>query len=209
MHKYQRSRSASALNGSRARRISRRTIIVFIVALSLGAIALAGGGSLLSNRVVPTTRAQSRLGQQRVQQAPVQSVDVSAEGLRQIEALEAEKESRTPAQRKIASQLLQAQREARGLQMAAGVRLEPSSINVDPTGMVLVDITATVSDTLLGNVKQLGGEIIFPSVEYKACECFHDYDRSEPGRQQLAGEHYGVFARDERLDFGWLNRNHR
>lgn len=97
-----------------------------------------------------------------------ENAGLSAEGLQQIAALLAEKENRTPEQRKLSSQLLQAIRESRGLKMTAGVELEPANVNADSSGMVLVDITANVNDALLENIEKLDGEIIFPSVEYKA-----------------------------------------
>src|ERR1044072_2167521 len=50
-----------------------------------------------------------------------ENAGLSAEGLQQIAALLAEKESRTPEQRKIGSQLLQAVKESRGAQKDAGV----------------------------------------------------------------------------------------
>ena len=88
--------------------------------------------------------------------------------IRQIQALEAEKESRTPAQKKMSSVLLQAFRESRGQKMAPGVPLEAANIKTDDSGLVLVDITADVSDALLANIQTLGGQIVFPSAEYNA-----------------------------------------
>lgn len=96
------------------------------------------------------------------------SLQLSAEAVRQIAALLDEKERRTPAQRKIDSQLLQGVRESRGERMATDVNLERTNIKADNTGMILVDITADVSDGLLKKLERLGSEIIFPSVEYKA-----------------------------------------
>jgi hypothetical protein len=93
---------------------------------------------------------------------------IKAEALQQIAALIAEKNSRTPAQRKIDSQLLQAVKESRGEQMALGASLERANPKLSNDGALLVDITADVSDALLANIQQLGGEIVFPSAEYRA-----------------------------------------
>lgn len=150
--------------------LSLRLVIVLIglATITLGTLAATRGNhndpfglKTLMAKVTPKARAA---------QSPV-NPDIgglSAEGLQQIAALEAEKESRTPEQRKIASPLLQAVRESRGQQMAVGVPLERASVNADASGLVLVDITANVNDSLLASIQQLGGEIIFPSFEYKA-----------------------------------------
>ena len=53
---------------------------------------------------------------------------------RQIQLLLQEKNSRTPAQQKISSQLLQASREKRGLKMAAGIDLAPANVEADMNG---------------------------------------------------------------------------
>lgn len=91
---------------------------------------------------------------------------VKPETIRQIQSLLQEKESRTPAQKKMGSQLLQAVREYRGEQMAANVQLEPANVSTDNRGLVKVDISAKVNDALLARIKALGGQIIFPSKEY-------------------------------------------
>jgi hypothetical protein len=56
---------------------------------------------------------------------------ISASGRQQIAALLAEKANRTPTQQKIDSQLLQAVRESRGQQMAAGVNLSKADVKAD------------------------------------------------------------------------------
>src|SRR4051812_11498551 len=89
--------------------------------------------------------------------------DLSPAVIQQIQILEAEKESRTPTQKKMSSVLLQAVRESRGQKLAQGVPLEPADIKKDEAGLILVDITAEVSDTLLANIVALGGQIVFPS----------------------------------------------
>jgi hypothetical protein len=86
--------------------------------------------------------------------------------LRQADALISEKQSRTPIERKIDSQLLQAVREYQGKKMAWKTELEPANVYADKNGNLDVDISATVSDQLLSNIKALGGVIIFPSVQY-------------------------------------------
>jgi hypothetical protein len=77
-----------------------------------------------------------------------------------------EKESRTPAQRKIDSQLLYALYERRG---ESGRRGTPrSDVEVDGRGRVLVDIRARVSKGLLARVRRLGGEVVSSSESYNS-----------------------------------------
>ncbi|WP_460553047.1 S8 family serine peptidase [Ferruginibacter profundus] len=83
-----------------------------------------------------------------------------------IELLLGEKNSRTPAQQKIDSRLLQAVRESRGQKMVDGVDLEPANVNADATGKLTVDISATVTEDLLAKIEALGGHVIYPSWEY-------------------------------------------
>src|SRR5437660_893987 len=103
----------------------------------------------------------------RGEQQASQRIDISPETLQQIAALEAKKTSRTPIEQKIDSQLLQAIRESRGQQMATGVHLDRANVKADDAGRVEVDISTTVNDDLLSKIEGLGGEIIYPSWEYK------------------------------------------
>lgn len=84
----------------------------------------------------------------------------------QVDSLLNEKKSRTPTERKIDSQLLQAIREHSGKKMAEGTQLELADVRADKSGSLMVDISATVTDELLDNIKTLGGKIIFPSKQY-------------------------------------------
>ena len=58
--------------------------------------------------------------------------------MKQIQLLLNEKNSRTPAQRKIDSRLLQAVREYRGEKMAAGAELERANVGTDINGILKV-----------------------------------------------------------------------
>ncbi|HZG25470.1 MAG TPA: hypothetical protein VEZ17_12855, partial [Chitinophagaceae bacterium] len=88
------------------------------------------------------------------------------ETMQQVQLLLQEKSSRTPAERKIDSRLLQAVREKSGIKLTNGLRLEPVQLPTDAAGNLEVDITANVSDDLLTRMESLGAKIIFPSTEY-------------------------------------------
>src|ERR1035437_9311477 len=107
---------------------------------------------------------------------------LSEQTAQQIQALLVEKSSRTPAQQKMDSQLLQAVRESRGQPMAAGVSLEPANVGTDVNGKLVVDISARASETLdalTGEIEALGGEILYPSWQYKTIRARIDLAEAE------------------------------
>lgn len=69
-----------------------------------------------------------------------------------------EKKSRTPAQKKIDSQLLYALKQKRGV--TKGVPAERIELEVDRKGRVLVDVTGDVSPHLIAQIQKLGGAIV-------------------------------------------------
>ncbi len=91
---------------------------------------------------------------------------IKPETMRQIQSLLDEKTSRTHAQRKMQSSLLQAARENRGEKMAKDVNLLPVVLKKDASGNIKIDITGDVTESLLSKIRALGGEIIYPSKEF-------------------------------------------
>lgn len=97
----------------------------------------------------------------------------------QIGALLAEKESRTPAQQKIDSLVLQAIRENRGQAMADSVTsLEPANIG-QKDGSVVLDLRGIVDDNLLDALTQRGAEIINAFPVYQSVRIRVVLDRVE------------------------------
>jgi hypothetical protein len=86
--------------------------------------------------------------------------EISPAVTQQIQALKEEQESRTPAQRKIDSQLLLAARRERGEPIMAQLQSVHLSARVDNEGKVVVDITADVTAALLAQIAAVGGEVI-------------------------------------------------
>lgn len=74
-----------------------------------------------------------------------------------------EKESRTPAQKKIDSQLLYALYQMRGEAETKGVPTEPISLRKDNKDRVLVDIRSDVTRRLISVVRKSGGNILSTS----------------------------------------------
>lgn len=75
-----------------------------------------------------------------------------------------EKESRTPAQKKIDSQLLYALKQKRGI--TKGVPTERITLELDQEGRALVDITAHVTTEVLAQIRKLGGTVISNDARY-------------------------------------------
>jgi hypothetical protein len=99
--------------------------------------------------------------------AAQQPAALSPQVVAQIDALTAEKLSRTPAQRKMSSQLVAAAKMARGERIApnvAAVRATFSDVNARG---VVVDIRADVSDVLLDRMRRLGADVINTSARYR------------------------------------------
>ncbi len=77
--------------------------------------------------------------------------------MNQIQRLQKEKFTRTPIQQKIDSQLLYALQKTHKTDSSTDLR---PTVEIDSSGNVLVDIDAKVTDSLLGNIKHVGGKII-------------------------------------------------
>jgi hypothetical protein len=78
----------------------------------------------------------------------------------------AEKRARTPAQRKIDTQLLYALYRQRGEAEAKGVPAGELRVKFDEKRRALVTIRARVTRAVLAKVKRLGGEVISSSARY-------------------------------------------
>lgn len=87
-------------------------------------------------------------------------VDVTPGAQAQINALLAEKASRTPVQQKIDSQLLYGYRADHGLATANGVSTLSVALNRAKDGRVLVDINTAVTDGVLKTITRGGGTVV-------------------------------------------------
>ena len=95
-----------------------------------------------------------------------------------VKRLMKEKTSLSVTEQKISSQLLQAIREYKG-EMVKGVYSQPANVNADSAGYLKVDISATVSDSLLNTIRHLGGTVIYPSAVHKTIRAIINLARIE------------------------------
>jgi hypothetical protein len=79
---------------------------------------------------------------------------------RQIESLVQEKESRTPAQQKLDSQLVYAIKQHRGERITDAVPTLETNVKVDAAGRTLVDIRADVTKRVLAAIVSAGGKVV-------------------------------------------------
>ena len=97
-------------------------------------------------------------GRGRAQGAAISGL--SSQAVAQLQALLADKRTRTPAQRKIDSQLLYESRIARGQAIAAGIAAIETGVRTEPDGRVVVHVRAAVSNALLTQIQSLGADVI-------------------------------------------------
>lgn len=147
----------------RLRRIARKTASALFVLLLGGFILQAAGVISISHLINPTAAAQTK---KTIVPGDPTDKQISPEAARQIEALMEEKESRTPAQRKIDSQLLYTIKMERGESIARGVPTLETGLKADDKGYIDVEISANVTDELLNYLKAIKTEIISKFPEY-------------------------------------------
>lgn len=99
--------------------------------------------------------------------------------LLQIQALQEEKATRTPAQQKMDSQLIYAAKESRGEAIAAGAPNVRADVKFAPDGLVLVDVDAEVTPGLLAQIVRVGGEVVSQFPKFRAVRALLPVDQIE------------------------------
>src|SRR5262249_34999768 len=88
------------------------------------------------------------------------SFAIAPEALAQIDALIREKETRSPVQRKIDSQLLYEMRIKQRVPVANGVQTVATDVPYAPDGHVIVDVKALLTPGFFAGLAALGVEVI-------------------------------------------------
>lgn len=99
---------------------------------------------------------------------------------RQITALEKAKAARTPAQKKMDSQLIFAAQLQRGEPLGEGIASLRLDLDRDDQGRVLTDIDARVNDRLIDQIAAAGGRILSQFPQYNAIRAALPVDQIEP-----------------------------
>ena len=124
-------------------------------ASKIPAVAVLGLASLLLLTMSPGT-------------GTAQEKEMRATASRQIQVLLDEKASRTPAQRKISSNLLQYMQAERDKSIGNAVPNLRTSVQVDENGTTLVDIKANVTQDLLNKIEEAGGTVVNSFPQYQS-----------------------------------------
>lgn len=102
------------------------------------------------------------------QERPLQDREIGATASQQMRVLLDEKATRTPAQRKMSSDLLLNMRGDRGRSLRSEVPELRTSVAVDEAEFTLVDIKAEVTEDLLSRIQDLGGTVVNSHPQYRA-----------------------------------------
>src|SRR6266850_4860595 len=137
---------------------SRRPLL-FTLVLIASVVTLAVGSVLLPGKISASRLDQTDAGG---------SQEISSAVLQQIQALEDEKEARTPAQRKIDSQLLYAMKMQRAEPIASGVSSLQVNVGASEQGRVVVDISASVDDRFLQLLANNGAVVLVSTPDYNS-----------------------------------------
>jgi len=150
----------------------RRTAPFLILSIFAATLFLIFGGvrstasgprkGRANSRALPSSLPESKNAVAKQEPAP----EIDQRAWQQIQALLEEKETRTPAQQKIDSQLLYAIKMRRGESIAKSVQRLSVDVGADDAGQVTVDITANVDDQLLDSLRGMGAEV---------SNVFHEY----------------------------------
>ncbi len=93
---------------------------------------------------------------------------MSVGAAQQIQSLEQEKDSRTPAQQKIDSNVLYTIRMLQGKPAAPGIPYLYTGVDLDENNNLVVDITAYITDQLLQQLKSAGAEVLYSNAELRS-----------------------------------------
>lgn len=154
--------------GKVSTRLTHRRIDSRIVALGL----------LLSLLIILLPAIKSKVTAAGQSQKEGAEFRLSDSALAQIQALLAEKESRTPAQKKIDSQLVYALKQNRGESLAASVPALETGLAIDD-GRTVVDITAKFGGTLIEDIAATGADVLLTYPQYNTLRAIVPLDQLE------------------------------
>jgi hypothetical protein len=118
---------------------------------------------------VPTQGFPSVAGPATAPALPKQTEDLSPAVLEQIADLQVEKASRTPAQQRVnSSLLLAAKRENPAAKEDASTQNIETNLKKDPSGRVLVDVKAAITQDFTAAINSAGGEVVNSFPEYES-----------------------------------------
>jgi hypothetical protein len=152
-------------------------LLLAVAAAGIGLTVLGGGPGRSFGTYVSAQTRGSAINIKGYEQSGDQKI--TPEGQRQIAALMEEKESRTPAQQKIDSNILFEIKKHRGQEIARGVATLETGLDIDENNGLKVDIHADVSRGLLEEIRDGGGIIMDSLAAYHSILAWLPLDKIE------------------------------
>jgi hypothetical protein len=113
------------------------------------------------------------------EKTPERPPRISVNAFQQMQALQEEKATRTPAQKKLDSRLLYARKIGR-VPLFNRVPHLRSTVEIGPDNTTVVDMKATVTPSLLGEIRGLGGTVVKAYEHYDAIRARMPLESLEP-----------------------------
>ena len=151
-------------------RFVRAAVVRFL--WSITCLTVLAAGIILPSGMLTSADAAAAMSMQR-------SGGIRESAFQQIQSLLDEKESRTPGQQKLSSQLLYSIKMHRKESIAAGVETLEIDVEIDSQLRTVVDITADVGGTLLNDLEVSGAEVISVFPQYNSIRARVPLDRLE------------------------------
>src|ERR1700689_2201647 len=158
--------------------------LLFLVAVGTGAVTLA--------QTVAGSVTDLQMHKFQPQEAPERAAESASTGDRtagangishfaanQMRALQQEKDSRTPAQQKIDSNILYTERMLQGQAAAPGVPFLYTGGDLDASYHIVVGMVANVTDSLLSSLSAAGAKILYSNVGLRSIRATLPPDKIE------------------------------
>jgi hypothetical protein len=161
-------------------------------ATSLFVLVAVGSGAVTLAQTVASSTTDLQVHKFQPQGAPERAADsasisdrtAGANGIshfaaNQMEALQREKYSRTPAQQKIDSNILYTERMLQGQEAAPGVPFLDTGVDLDASNHLVVDMVANVTDALLTRLSVAGASVLYSNVGLRSIRATIPPDKIE------------------------------
>jgi hypothetical protein len=153
---------------TRAKAVRRTRSLLCSLLVVFAAVALGAANYLPAHSFLTSAKQTGKANNSHTSKNSQSSDQISEHARHQLEALIAEKASRSFGHRKMDSRLIYGIKQHRGEQMAEGVESLNVELPLNKRGEVIVDITANVNPQLLNKLKQSGARILSSFEEYNS-----------------------------------------
>lgn len=161
-------------------------------AVSLSLLVAVGTAAVTLAQTVAGSTTDLQMHKFQPQEAPERAADsasmsdrtAGANGIshfaaNQMQALQREKYSRTPAQQKIDSNILYTERMLQGQEAASGVPFLDTGVDLDANNHIVVDMVANVTESLLSSLSAAGAKILYSNVGLRSIRATLPPDKIE------------------------------